>query len=177
VNLLVLAIGLGVFAAIALAVRFHFSAGPPTARFIALAVVSGVNIFVFARELWLRPKGAVMLGLALALMVPAAALFAWSLQASRAARLKLIFDADRPETILRAGPYNHIRHPFYAAYILFWGGCAVATQQPFNIAFAVLLVPLLVAAARAEERGFERSAQAAEYAAYRRSAGLFWPRL
>ena len=132
---------------------------------------------MFGRELWLRQKGSTQLAIALGLFIVATMLFGWTLRASRSARLKLIFDPDSPQYILRAGPYRYVRHPFYASYILFWLGCAVATIHPVNIAYVLALVPLLILAAREEEKGFDRSPHAADYAAYRRSAGLFWPRL
>ena len=172
-----MAAGLAIFAAIVIAVRFHFQASATSFRFLGLAVASAVNVAVFGRELWLRQKDPWLLSAALGLMVVAAIVFGWALLASRSARLKLIFEDDRPRQILRAGPYRRIRHPFYTSYILYWTGCAIATLHPVNLAYVALLLPLLWSAARAEEKGFEGSAHAADYDAYRRSAGLFWPKL
>ena len=174
---LVLAVGLAVFAAVSLAVIFHFKSDTRPAKFTLLGAASAANIFVFARELWLRPKDPFLLAIALGLFVVSAVLFAWAIQASRTAQLKLIFDPDNPRFILRAGPYAFIRHPFYSSYILFWLGCAVGSLHVANFGYIVLLTLLLVYAAREEEKGFERSALAADYAAYRQSAGLLWPKL
>lgn len=174
---IVLGSGLAMFAAIGLAVRFHFQSSKRSMKFMVLSLASGVNIFVFARDLWLRPKEPLLLVAGLLLFALAASLFAASLWASRAARLKLIFESDAPEAILRAGPYRYIRHPFYASYILFWNGVAVATLHPINISYAVVVTVLLALAARAEEAGFAGSPRADEYRDYQRSAGLFWPRL
>ena len=174
---LVLAAGLLIFAAMAMAVTLHFKSDVRPRKFVLLSVLSGGNIFVFGRELWLRPKDDMLLLAALGLFAVGAALFAMSIKASRSAQLKLIYDADNPRFILRDGPYRYIRHPFYTSYILYWLGCAVATLHPLNIAYIVLLVPILVLAARQEEKGFERSQLAADYADYRRSAGLLWPKL
>ena len=110
------------------------------------------------------------------LFVIAGALFASAIKASRAAALKIIFDTGQPGQVVRSGPYRYIRHPFYTVYILFWLGCAVATQDPVNVGYGLLLVPTLVVAALGEEKNFGRSERAADYAAYRQTAGLFWPR-
>jgi protein-S-isoprenylcysteine O-methyltransferase Ste14 len=173
----VLIAGLAVFTAVSLGVRYHFRSDATSLRFALLGLASAGNIFMFGRDLWLRQKSPALLAAALALIVASGLLFAWAMRASRSARLRLIYDADAPQAMLRAGPFRSIRHPFYASYILFWSGCAIATLHPVNLAYAVLLVPVLVAAARAEERSFEASPLAAEYAAYRRAAGMFWPKL
>jgi len=177
VRWIVLASGLAMFAAVSLAVRYHFKSSRRSWRFLGLSVATAVNAFVFARELWLRAKPEPQLGMALALFVVSGVLFAASLRASRAGRLKLIFEADMPVEVLASGPYRYIRHPFYASYILFWSGCAIATLHPLNIAYALGLIPLLAMAAWAEEAGFAASAQAEAYRHYRRRAGLFWPKL
>lgn len=175
--MLVLAAGLGIFAAVAIAVRYHFKSAVTPVRFMALAAISAVNVFIFGRELWRREQPFELLVAALLLFVLSAVMFGWTLWASRTARLKLIYDADKPTLILRDGPYRYIRHPFYASYLPFWLGCALATMHWANILYFVLLVPLLTHAARAEEEGFMRSAVATDYAAYRREAGMFWPKL
>ena len=174
---LVLAVGLAIAAAIALAVRYHFQSGARPARFRILLLFSTINVFAFARALWLTKPPAERLWAALVLFIAAAALFAWTIAASRRARLKLIYETDEPQAVLKDGPYRFIRHPFYASYIVFWTGCALATLDPVNIAFAATIVPVLAMAALAEEAQFARSPEAAAYAAYRREAGLFWPKL
>ena len=96
---LVLAVGLAVFAAVSLAVIFHFKSDTRPAKFTLLGAASAANIFVFARELWLRPKDPFLLAIALGLFVVSAVLFAWAIQASRTAHLKLIFDPDNPRFV------------------------------------------------------------------------------
>ena len=110
------------------------------------------------------------------IVIASAALFVWAVQASRTARLKLIFEADEPQAVLRSGPFYYIRHPFYASYILFWLGCAVATLHPINVAYFLILVPVYVISALKEEAGFKRSPCASQYEQYRQTAGLFWPK-
>ena len=77
----------------------------------------------------------------------------------------------------QTGPYRYIRHPFYASYILFWLGCAVATLHPVSLAFLVVVSGILIAVALREERSFVGTPFAADYLSYRRTAGLLWPKL
>lgn len=180
-KLIVFGAGLANFLAVALAVKLHFVStargGGARGKFLALSAASVANILVFCREILLRRPDDVLHLMVLAVFAVSAALFAWSIQASRTARLQLIFEPSSPGHILRAGPYRYIRHPFYASYILFWGGCAVATLHPFNIAFEVALIVLLASSARREEKNFETSPLADDYRRYRRTAGQFWPLL
>lgn len=173
----VLGAGLAVFSVYVWAVRYHFVAHRPSPRFVGLSALSGANMAVFAWRLWRKPQEPLLLAVALVMLGVAALLFIWTLRTTWSARLKLIFDRDDPQSILSHGPYRWIRHPFYASYIVFYCGCAVATLHPVNIAFAVLVTAILAFAAREEERGFAQSDAAEGYAAYRRTAGLFWPRL
>ena len=175
--MLVLGLGLAFFAAIAWAVRFHFASQARPWRFVLVSIASAANVAVFAHVLWRFAKPIEGLVAALILFVAAAVLFAASIAASRSAALKLLFDADKPQAILQTGPYRFIRHPFYASYVLYYLGCAVATLHPFNIGFLLVLLPVLVVGARGEEAAFAQSPSAADYADYRRRAGLFWPRL
>ena len=174
---LVLVAGLSIFALVSIAVRYHFVSAVTPPRFVALGVASVVNIVVFAREVSLRGLQPILGEIAIGCFVISAALFLWALQASRSSRLKLIYDEARPDAILQAGPYRFIRHPFYASYVVFWLGIALATLHPVSVAYEVCLVPLLVLAACAEEKSFEQSTLAADYARYRRTAGLMWPKL
>ena len=81
-----------------------------------------------------------------------------------------------PKPYCDRGPYRYIRHPFYASYILFWLGCAIATLHPVNVGYFLVLVPVYVISALKEEKGFEQSPSAADYKQYRQTAGLFWPK-
>lgn len=174
---LVLVVGLAVLAMIGWALLFHFDRRTTTWALAAVSLVSALNVFVFARSLVRTRQDPPRLLAALILLVLAAGLFVWAIRASRDAALKLIYAEDRPRQILEAGPYRFIRHPFYASYILYWLGCAVAAMLWVNWAYMALLLPALVYAARVEEAGFARSPIAADYAAYKKRAGLFWPRL
>ncbi len=172
-----LAVGLGMFAAIVWAVRYHFASNTKPLGFLIVSVLSVINLAWFGHLLWRYPKSTAQLSIVLALFLAAAALFFSAVSASRRARLRLLFDPSQPDQLLESGPYRYIRHPFYTSYLLYWLGCAIATAHPVNIGFFVLLVPLLMAGARAEEESFAQSPLAQQYADYRRRTGRFWPRL
>ncbi len=175
---LVLGFGLAIFVSMALAVKFHFKSGGSSARFMLLSALSGINIFVFARELVLRRDQSVeMLTAALLLFLASAMLFAWAILASQKANLKLIYEKDDPSFVLKAGPYAFIRHPFYTSYFFFWLGCALAAPHLVTAGYFLFLVVALTISALHEEKSFEGTPRAIEYGQYRRSAGLFWPKL
>jgi protein-S-isoprenylcysteine O-methyltransferase Ste14 len=174
---LVLGFGVAIFVAIALAVKFHFKSSGSSGRFTVLSVLSGINIFVFGRELLRRQQSVELLSTALVLFLAAAALFTWAIMASKQANLKLIYETDNPSFVLKAGPYAFIRHPFYTSYFIFWFGCALAAPHPVTAGFFVILVVALTMSAQAEEKSFEGTPRAVEYAQYRKAAGLFWPKL
>jgi protein-S-isoprenylcysteine O-methyltransferase Ste14 len=83
---------------------------------------------------------------------------------------------DRPAGIVTDGPYRHVRHPFYAAFLL--ALCAVLVHSPHALTLAALTSAylLLNATAAREERRLCASQFAADYQAYMRSTGRFFPR-
>jgi protein-S-isoprenylcysteine O-methyltransferase Ste14 len=176
-SILVLLSGLALFVAISWAVRFHFSSESMPPGMLLVSIMSAASLGTFSFLLWRYPQNTSSLLLALLFYAVAAALFFWALRATRSAGLKLAFDPNLPGSFTKAGPYRYIRHPFYSAYVLFWLGCAIATQHAANIAFLLALTAIYGVAAHREERAFERSPFAADYAAYRQNAGLLWPKL
>ena len=173
----VLVAGVSMFALTVWAARFHFTSSAMPLKLVIISILATADVAVFAHATWRHPRGPLLLGAALALFVASAALCLWAIAASRSAALKLAFDPHSPRSILEAGPYRYIRHPFYSAYIVFWTACAVATLHPVNVVLLPILAGAFVAAALGEERAFDRSPEAAAYAAYRHRAGMLWPKL
>jgi len=47
-------------------------------------------------------------------------LWGWSARTAGSRRLSLAFSDDAPKALITGGPYRIVRHPFYAAYLLYW---------------------------------------------------------
>lgn len=156
--------------------RHFVSDGMPSgARVVSVAVIATTLLYLLLTLWGDQPFWAQMAGFAFQLM--AGGLFAWAIAASREARLEFAFTSEKPRGLVETGPYRHIRHPFYTAYIIFWSGWALATWSPFALLALLVLIALYVLAARAEEEKFGQTEMASAYADYKRRAGFFWPRL
>lgn len=81
----------------------------------------------------------------------------------------------RHHTLVLAGPYRWVRHPFYASIALLIGGFALAAASWLILAGGALLLTLLVLRTdREEERLVARFGDA--YVDYMRHTGRFVPR-
>jgi protein-S-isoprenylcysteine O-methyltransferase Ste14 len=105
------------------------------------------------------------------------ALFEWARQSVQGKVFSYIFSNDTPEFLWTSGPFAYIRNPFYASYLLSYFSVAIMFPGIASLIVVVGMTIYFTAAARHEERKFERSPLAAEYAAYRRRTGRFIPRL
>ncbi len=157
------------------AMRYHFEIDKVP---LGVKLITSISFLACCLNLYLlftreQPITVLVIGLMLALL--SSALFTAAVRASRQARLRFVFEGELSKSILKAGPYRRIRHPFYASYLMLWAGWALATWSPLAALPLTALAVLYVMAARQEEQNFMASPLAAEYAAYRREAGFFWP--
>ena len=173
----VLAAGVLLFIAFWAAVKLHFTADVWTRATVVVSAISGLGLAIFIYELASAQKPLSALQIGLLLFAASAALFAWALTASRHQEFNSVFAETQARPIVRSGPFRYIRHPFYTSYIVYWLGVAIAAWHPLSPLALVALVPAYIIAARSEERNFDASPLAADYAEYRRSAGLFWPKV
>ena len=78
-------------------------------------------------------------------------------------------------TLIRTGPYRHIRHPIYTGLLIALAGTAISFGLWRSWAgFALLLVGLWLKASR--EEAMMAGEFGEDYAEYRREAGMFVPR-
>jgi|SRR5215831_10326947 len=105
------------------------------------------------------------------------ATFWWTVSATRSRRLSVAFSVDQPTHLLQAGPYRYVRHPFYAAYSLFWIAGVVATPRWYLFPSITVMLVCYFCAARMEEAKFANSALSGVYESYRSQTGMFVPRL
>lgn len=155
--------------------HFHSPHKPQGSWVVSTMVISTTILFLVLVWLLEQPVAAQLAGLALQLA--SVALFWWAISASREARLKFVFDAGNPETLVTDGPYRYVRHPFYTSYLIFWTGWGIATWSIWALVPLAGMLAMYTRAALDEEKKFSRTQFAETYAAYRRRAGLFWPRL
>ena len=83
---------------------------------------------------------------------------------------------DQPPALVTNGAYARIRHPLYASYLLALAAALLAVPHPLTAAALPAGWLLLDLTARREERRLCASPLGAEYAAYMRRTGRFWPR-
>jgi protein-S-isoprenylcysteine O-methyltransferase Ste14 len=83
---------------------------------------------------------------------------------------------DRAHALVTHGPYAHVRHPFYSAFILALLGAVVAVPSTLTMLIAFVGVRQLQRTARGEERRL-RTQFGRAYVAYMRKTGRFLPRL
>lgn len=80
-----------------------------------------------------------------------------------------------PNAVCDAGPYKHVRHPFYLSYILAFLGVAIAFPSPIVAAVCLLNIGLFVYMALDDERVLAASNLAPNYANYKMRVGMFLP--
>lgn len=104
-------------------------------------------------------------------------LFWHCVKVTRTRKLTLAFSVDAPEHIYQIGPYGYVRHPFYLSYLAAYFGMAIAANDVWLYLTAIVMYVLYYYAARFEEAKFEKSQLSGHYAEYRRSTGMFLPRM
>lgn len=110
------------------------------------------------------------------LLLASLALYEWARHTIWTRRFGVGWGTHVPDEVCEAGPYRHIRHPIYLSYMLAYLAALVALPHWVTAATFVGGVALFTHAAFSDEAGIATSALAADYAAYRRRAGMFWPR-
>jgi protein-S-isoprenylcysteine O-methyltransferase Ste14 len=84
---------------------------------------------------------------------------------------------DAPRHIVTWGAYGRIRHPFYASFLLLLTACLLVCPHAVTAATFLWGVFVLNRTAAREEAMLARSEFGAEYEAYMKRTGRFFPRL
>ena len=82
---------------------------------------------------------------------------------------------DRPDELVTRGAYAHVRHPFYASFLLILLACALALPHALTLLALVAGIVLLDRTAAREEKRL-LDAFGHHYADYMRRSGRFLPR-
>ncbi len=176
-DILISAVGLLTVTFYTWALRAHFSSKTvPRGTVVISLTVSAITLWYLALTWLLEPPLLATLA-GFVLQLAGLGLFWSAIRASRAARLRLAFDLENPDTLVREGPYRFVRHPFYTSYIIFWSAWALAIWSVWALPPLIAIITIYVIAARDEERRFSRTAMAQAYDDYRTTTGFFWPRL
>lgn len=155
--------------------HFKSKSMPAGANLVSVAVLATLAVLLLLLWTSEAPVLAQLVGLVLEAL--SLWLFFRTIAASRDGALHFAFDTENPVSLVTAGPYRVVRHPFYTSYLIFWTGLALGTWSPWAIPVLVLMAALYTVAARGEEAKFARTDMSADYAAYRERTGMFWPRL
>ncbi len=176
-DLLVSAASLVIVGQFTWALRGHFTSTTMSrrAQLISLAVVFTSVGFIYL--VWWQSQPIVAQIVGVLIEMGGFALFRAAILASSEAQLRFAFDEEHPHSLVTGGPYRYIRHPFYTSYLIFWIGWGVAAWSPWSVVAVVVMIALYAWAALTEERKFSATPLAGDYAAYKRRAGFFWPRI
>lgn len=176
-DIVTVAVGTTVVAGHIWATRHHFYSEtmPAGAAIIAVAVISTWAYFSVLTMTGNQPIELVAFGLLV--VIASAALFWQAVEATRAARLRYVFDPKAPHRLVTEGPYRLVRHPFYTSYIMLWMGWGIATASLTAILPVLFFIVAYGLAARREEASFAGSPLAAQYEDYRNAVGFMVPKL
>ena len=89
------------------------------------------------------------------------------------ARVAIMPDVKTKTQLVTAGPYRFVRHPMYSALMLFCGGFVFTPFQWWKCAVWFVLIFVLVAKSRIEER--QLMVKFSDYADYRKRTHRFVP--
>lgn len=181
-NVTLFSLSVASFFCFAWAMRFHFkpSLGNPKSIGMTLITILGtvsfctVSFSILANsEVWAASAGAATI-----LFLFSQFMFWWAVYATRRQGFGLAFSGRMPRALLQTGPYRYIRHPFYLAYSTFWLAGVIAANRAGLLLIVLLMIGLYYRAASLEESKFEESPLlSADYAKYKRTTGMFFPKI
>lgn len=145
-------------------------------RTSALAWLISLGFVALVANAGSDPVNSVLLVVAGACLIAALVLFEWARRTIRGRFFSWIFSPDTPAFLCTAGPYSYVRNPFYTSYLLTMASAVVILPTIWRALVLGGLVMYFVWAARFEERKFEASDLAGEYARYKQRTGRFLPK-
>jgi len=102
----------------------------------------------------------------------------WSaISASRKANLTFVYSIDLPQEIIKTGPYQFIRHPFYTSYTIAFSVLAILFPSFVLALCSLFMLALYVKGALQEQAKFASSNLSAQYTDYIAKTGMFLPRI
>ncbi len=114
---------------------------------------------------------------ALVLLACSLLLYEWARRTVRDRGFHIAWSGDVPAELCTVGPYAHIRHPAYLSYLLAFLALLLALPGFAALAIVLFNAALYGHAAVTDERSLLASPLGSEYARYRRTTGMFVPKL
>jgi protein-S-isoprenylcysteine O-methyltransferase Ste14 len=114
--------------------------------------------------------------IAACILIACIALYEWARHTIWGRRFGVGLSDHVPEELCETGPYRYIRNPLYLAYQLAYLAAFVAMPHWITGVLLAVSIAVFVHMARSDERTIAGSPLAAQYAAYRNRAGMFWPK-
>lgn len=148
---------------------------PPMLRLLKVCAVIAAIAYVVA--ILGSPPGTVRKTVGATAYMGALALFLWAAAHTRTRRLSLAFSSDRPTFLLTTGPWKHVRHPFYAAYLLSYAAGSVVSGVWWTILVFLTMSTLYFRSALLEERKLAASELASDWTTWKSRTGMFLPRV
>ena len=125
---------------------------------------------------WVGLFGGLAIGaatlLALALAAASVTLYEWARRTVGRKHLHIGLTDRVPDAVIEAGPYRHLRHPFYLSYLVAFAAVALAMRSRLGTGVLLANTALFVVMALHDERVLARSPLAGPYADYRRRVGV-----
>lgn len=143
-------------------------------RILLLAWVLGALIDMHAAAVTTAPANEWLFGLLL--LTLGGGLFFWTGETLKSRQLDPA-PLRGVDGLITEGPFRFVRHPFYLAYIFFWGAAPAVTMTPGPWIVFAGMTAFYVICARREEAFILESVFAPGYRAYQARAGMFWPKL
>ena len=103
-------------------------------------------------------------------------LYEWARRTVTDRNFYIALAGEVPPALCDAGPYRHVRHPFYLSYIVAFVGVAVAFPSLIVSGVCALNIGLFVYIAIDDERVLLQSPLEANYKSYKMRVGMFLPR-
>ncbi len=127
--------------------------------------------FICAATLVLSARGVAILPMLVTAL--GASLGTWAIVAIGHRRVSMMPEIKGSTQLVTAGPYRVLRHPMYAALLLFCAGFIFSPFRPWKIGAWLVLVFVLIAKSRIEER--QLLARFPQYADYAQRSWRFLP--
>lgn len=104
-------------------------------------------------------------------------LFWFSARHIKGKNFLVIFNTQAPQQHQHTGPYRYIRHPFYTSYILCYLSLIPGLHSRALTVMVLFLTAYYYWAAKGEEAGFANSPFSESYSSYKKTTGMFLPKL